>query len=466
MTWSHWSPEPRLGGTRFRLYPQAPYGSAEHEPETMWLSPPAGSLGPGPSDRRMHVIDPIGKQHPYGVSLTAYGTPFLFLPPWNGPIRAPALPDKDGHFDHLEIGTPEFEAAHAYGSIRFALDVWERYFGRRIPWHFRPQYESLEVVLLRELDNATSGFGFMEIGSDIRATGEAEPFSLNFDIIGHELGHLIIYAEVGLPADDAVDGEYFGFHEAAADLSALVATMHFDAVLDHLLETTRGNLYTFNELNRFAELSPHTQIRIASNDRKLSEFSAGWRDEHELSEPLTGAIFDILVDIFDDNLLERGLISPEVEDLFDRFERFPEYEGAIQSLFDDAYRGQGRDAGFREALVQARDYLGVALAETWTRLSPDRLHYAHVGEILIEVDRELSGGRFRQAIRNSLLWRDIGSAVVGPRLARPGAASHAFSARTLVPGHRHELPRMSYRERWQLARGQVQPSGGSLRSQG
>jgi hypothetical protein len=438
-------------GTRFRLFPQAPYGTAALPvPETIWLSPPAGTIGPGPQDDRMYVVDPLGKRQPYGLNLTAYGTPYLFLPPWRGPVRTPAMPDADGHFDYLEVGTPEFEAAHAYGSMRFALDIWERYFGRRINWHFRPQYASLEVALLRPLNNATAGFGFMEIGSSFTEAGEAPPFSLNFDVLGHELGHLIIYAEVGLPADDAIDGEYFGFHESAADLSAMVAAMHFDTVLDHLLETTHGNLYTFNELNRFAELSPQRQIRIASNDRKLSEFALGWRDEHALSEPLTGAIFDILIDVFDENLLDLGLISAEVEDLLDQFEQFPEYEGAIQALFDEAYLG--RHEGFREALVQARDYLGVALAETWTRLSPDYLRYAQVGEVLLEVDRELSGGRFRQAILNSLIRRDIGTAVVGPRLAPPGADSHAFSARTLLPEHRHELPPLSYRERWQVAR--------------
>jgi hypothetical protein len=438
-------------GTRFRLFPQAPYGTATlPAPETVWLSPAAGTIGPGPSDDRMYVIDPVGKRQPYGLNLTAYGTPYMSLPPWRGPIRSPAMPDSDGHFDHLEVGTPEFEAAHTYGSIRFALDVWERYFGRRINWHFRPPYESLEVALLRPLNNATAGFGFMEIGSSFTEAGQAHPFSLNFDVVAHELGHLIIYAAVGLPADNATGGEYFGFHEAAADVAALFATMHFDAVLDHLLETTHGNLYTFNELNRFAELSPYTQIRIASNDRKLSDFSIGWRDEHALSEPLTGAIFDILVDVFDENLLDRGLISPEVEDLLDQFERFPEYEGAIQSLFDEAYLG--RREGFRAALVQAREYLGVALAETWKRLSPDHLRYAHVGEILLEVDRELSGGRYRQAIINSLRRRDIGSAAVGPRLAPPDAESHALSARTLVPEHRHGLPPLSYRERWEIAR--------------
>ena len=137
------------------------------------------------------------------------------------------------------------------------------------------------MALLRPLNNATSGFGFMEIGSGFTEVGEANPFSLNFDVVAHELGHLIIYAEVGLPADDATDGEYFGFHEAAADLAALVATMHFDAVLDHLLETTQREFYTFNELNRFAERRRHyADPDRKSNDRKLSDFSAGWRDEH------------------------------------------------------------------------------------------------------------------------------------------------------------------------------------------
>ncbi len=128
---------------------------------------------------------------------------------------------------------------------------------------------------------------------------------------------------------------------------------------------------------------------------------------------------------------------------------------------------RARRAGFREALVQARDYLGVALAETWKRLSPDHLHYADVGEILLEVDRELSGGRYRRAIINSLRWREIGTAVVGPRLAPPGAYSHAVSARTLVPEHRHGLPPLSYRERWEIARRERRGQPGALpRSRG
>src|ERR671918_156516 len=233
-------------------------------------------------------------------------------PPWRGPIAPPVLPDRAGHFDYLEPGVPGFEAAHVFGCIRFALDVWEGYFGRPVPWHFRHEFDRLEIVLLPGFGNAHTGLGYLEVGSYFTPTGEAVPFSLNFDIIAHEVGHLIIYSEIGQPTDLSAVGEYYGFHESAADLVAIIAATHFDSVVDGLLANTRGNLYVLNRLNRIGEVSANSQIRLASNSVRLAAFANGWRGEHELSLPLTGAAFDILVDVFHEHLLERGAISAEV----------------------------------------------------------------------------------------------------------------------------------------------------------
>jgi hypothetical protein len=44
-------------------------------------------------------------------------------------------------------------------------------------------------------------------------------------------------------------------------VTALIAAMHFETLVRHLLEETHGNLYTHNELGGFAELSEGAQIR-------------------------------------------------------------------------------------------------------------------------------------------------------------------------------------------------------------
>jgi hypothetical protein len=398
----------------------------------------------------MFVVEPAAEKQPYGIGYGRYGSPYVYLPPWNGPAAPPILPDEEGHFDYLEPGMPEFEAAHVFGCARFVLDVWEGYFGRRIPWHFEPNLDRLEIALLPDYDNAQAGFGFLELGSYFLENDEKVPFTLNFDIVAHEIGHLIIASEVGIPTVETAESEYLGFHEAAADLVALVASAHFDSVLDQLLEQTAGNLYVLNRLNRIGEISGNKEIRIASNALHLSAFADGWVDEHDLSLPLTGAVFDVLVDVFHELLLERRLIGPEMEHLADLVERQPEYEALIQSLFDRTF--EENPDGFKGALVDARDQLGLYIAQALVRLSPHHLNYDDVAAVLLEIDEDVSGGRYQRLIARNFALRGIGSVRVGPRLQPPGADSHAFSARTLVPGVAARLPRMSYRERWALTR--------------
>lgn len=419
------------GGTRFRLFPQLPTLDQQGEPETVWVSSPAGSLMPGPADDRMYVLDPVGKEKAYGYYPGPGGSTFHYKPPWDGPTLPEATPSKDGHFDHLEIGTYEFEQAHAFGAIRFTMDIWERYFERPLGWHFQDYYDRLEILFLRGLDNAFAGFGSVEIGSYTLKTGELVEFGLSFDILSHELGHLIIYNEIGLPGTLDVNGEYFGFHESAADMVALISLLHFDSAVGGLLESSSGNLYSFNRLNRFGEVSDHEQLRSASNDKTLYDFSDGWVHEHRLSQVLTGALFDIWVDIFHELLLERGLISGELEDLSDRLEGDPEYQAIIQPLFDKAFSEQPQ--GFADALFESRDYMGFALAKIWKELQIETLDFADVFETFLEVDRKMSGGRYDRIIKTNMLRRGIGLISAGPRLAPPDEKSHAFSARTATP---------------------------------
>lgn len=395
----------RRTGTRVRLFAQSHYLQAFREPEIVWLAPPAGSVAPGPSDDRMYAVDPIGKDEPYE---------FPFLPPWRGPAHPSVEPDADGHFDYFDVSSREFVVTHMYGGIRRTLDIWDGYFGRRIEWQFRPHFDRLELIPVIDWDNAQSGYGFIETGFGPSQAGEAQAFCLNFDVLAHELGHSIMFSEVG--HDEAtMTGEYVGFQEAMGDMIALVSALHFDSVLGHTLMSAEGNLYAENETNRLAELSESAQVRVASNSRKLSEFEDGWSDPHHLALPLVGALFDCLVDVYQDHLLRAGLIDSELARLTNVTPYEELDEGEVHARYAEAYAG--RHEAFKTALIAARDYLGHCLVFVMTGTSPHHLRFADVGETLLAADRALSGGRYQDEFFQNLAWRDIGTAVVGPRLS-------------------------------------------------
>lgn len=395
----------RAQGTRFRLYPQTPVLETirMRGPETVWVSPPPGSIGPGPNDAQMYVSDAVGKP-PYA---------YPYLPPHRGPENPRVLPGRDGHFDHLGPDDPGFLAAHMYGTVRRVLDIWEGYLGRPVVWHFRDRYERLELVPLIDWDNSHTGYGFLETGYAEADDGRRHAYSLNFDVLAHEVGHIIIYAEVGAPQLAATTAEYHGFQESAADLVALVGALHFDSVVDRLLRNSHGNLYAPNEVGRIAELSDTRQIRTASHEYRMSDVADPRTPPslltqpqiHRLGEPLTGAVFDIFVEVFQSDLVAAGLIGEDLEALSYGVTDDHRLEDPIARGFARAY--QGRHAAFRAVLLDARDYLGALLVETWTRLSPDFLRFADVAGALIAADRALTGGRRQRIISESVAWRQI-----------------------------------------------------------
>ncbi|WP_416066951.1 hypothetical protein ACK9YZ_28505 [Rhizobium sp. ZK1] len=437
-------------GTRFRLFVQPPFEDARARPEIVEVSSPSGSLTAGPADDRMFVVEPVGKVGPYGVNRGPLGTPFMYLPPWTGRIIEPATPDARGNFDYLRPSMPGFEAAHVFGCVRFTLDVWERYLGQPITWHFRDHYDRLEISILPQWDNAQYGYGFLEVGSQFEKDGSILPFSLDFDVVAHEVGHAIIFSVLGVPDPAAEYPEYLGFQEAFSDCVSLIAAMHFPSVIDNVLEETHGNLYRANRLSRFSEFSPHRQIRSANNKRTMDEFAHGWKDEHELSQPLTGAIFDILVDIFHERLVARGLIARAVEDLADVAEFDPTVEASVQYAFDRAF--ERNSEGFVAALLEARDIVGAYLAETLWALAPDFLDYGDVAETMLAIDRSESGGQFARIITRNFRQRTIGVLHAGAHLKGGEHCSHVHSARILLPIDHFDLPKMSYREKVLLSR--------------
>ncbi|MEU4624648.1 hypothetical protein AB0G04_32335 [Actinoplanes sp. NPDC023801] len=411
-------------GTRFRIFPQPRFlrkadgsGPLFAGPETVTVSVEPSAMQAGPGDDRMFVVDAIGKL-PYNN---------FFRPPFRGSARPPVQPGEDGHFDHLDPASREFSAATMYATVRRVLDIWEDYFGRTIQWHFESDFDRLELIPLIEWDNAQSGYGFLEFGFGRKPNGTIDhdrPFCENFDVLAHELGHSIIFAEVGVPGSPTDEGiDYGGMHESAGDLVAIVASLHFHSLVDHLLDTTKGNLLTINGLDRVGELSDSREIRVALNSRRMSDVGD---QPHERSLPLTGAIFDTMVEVFQQDLVAKKLIS---EDLRTRSTNLPGTThdlADIQAGFADAYAGN--EAAFKDALLRARDYLGRLLAVTWSAVSPDFLTYHGILRAILSADREISGGAHAEVIRACFAWREIAPVPTSMLLRQHTVAACGFMA--------------------------------------
>jgi len=390
-------------GTRFRIFPQPRFlmkddgsGPVFPEPEVVTISVPPDKMQDGPADDRMFVID-AGNKLPYNQ---------FFRPPYRGTALPPVKAGRDRHFTHLDPNSREFSAATMYATVRRVLDIWEDYFGHRLEWHFETDFARLEMIPLIEWDNAQSGYGFLEFGYGRAPNGTIDhtrPYCENFDVLAHELGHSIIYSEVGepsSPADDAID--YGGMHESGGDLVAIIGSLHFDSVVDFLLFTTKGNLLTINGLDRVGELSDSREIRVAFNSRRMSDVGD---EPHERSLPLTGAIFDTMVEVFQQDLVGRKLIEEELRELSTNLPGSSEDLAKIQADFEAAYTGH--EAEFKEALLLARDYLGRLLAVTWGSLSPDFMSYHDVLRGLLRADQEITGGANQPIIRACFAWREI-----------------------------------------------------------
>jgi hypothetical protein len=65
------------------------------------------------------------------------------------------------------------------------------------------------------------------------------------------------------------------------------------------------------------------------------------------------------------------------------------------------------DPGFKDALLDATDYLGRLLAVAWGNLSPDFLTYHEILRSLLRADRDVSSGQHQETIRECFAWREI-----------------------------------------------------------
>lgn len=382
-------------GTRFLLYPQFSFRK-ELRPDVVYISIPKEIIKEGPSDDRLYVVRAKGKDKYSGT----------VFPPYNGPQDLGVKAGPDGHFDHLNLDDPGFDCASMYASVRRILDIWEDYFGHAIYWFFSPMFPRLELIPNVLFSNAQAGYGYIEFGFQKKGEGfdTDQPLCRNFDIIAHEFGHILIYSIVQIPKDNPYTNVYYrALHESFADMIAIVSSLHFESVIDYLMKTTMGNLFSVNILERIGDLADDKQLRNAFNDKKMSDVST---QPHELSLPLTGAIFDIFVEIFQTKLLEKSLISAQLARRAS-FDISKQQDGSLlKEEFEKCYKGN--EELFKRCLMESRDYLGLLIAKTLSGFDPHLMTFYTVFDKIMRADIQLKEN-YQQLIRDCFFWREIGN---------------------------------------------------------
>ncbi len=400
---------PLRTGARFRLFPNYAEGFAE--PEVVELSLPVGMVRAGPSDPWMYTVIPVEKAGPYD--------PPRYSPPYQGAVHQPAMPGPDGNFDHIPVETEQFLAAHLYGTARWTLDIWEHYLGRRVVWWDAEIHPQLELITMVQWANAQSGPGFLETGRQVNRFGRTAPYCLNYDVIAHETGHAILFSQIGVPRPDQVSVPFLAFHESFADLVALIGVLHFHSVCTRLLEQTDGNLYVLNLVSRIGETSDTEQIRRADNVATMDDVAeislapdGTWidptgrhRNQHAIAEPLTGAIFDILVEIYQDGLVRRRLIAPNWDP---RGWSRDEVNTAMDRIHGESARAFARfTRGFYAALTDARHIVGQCMAHVMLTLHPETLTFGRVAARFLEAAAALGQAPILPELLDHFLWRGI-----------------------------------------------------------
>jgi hypothetical protein len=381
-------------GTRFLLYPQSPTTPGYDKPELVWISDKQGSIQPGPQNARMYVVDPVTPKEPYT---------YPYLPPFIGAKAPPVEPSPDGHFDHIDPKSRAFLGVHVFGCVARTLDVWEGYLGNRINWHFADTYERLEIIPLIEWENAQSGYGMLEFGFKPTPGGERDMYALNFDIIAHEIGHSILFSEIGLPPVNVPPGpDLFAYHEGVSDLVSLIGMLHFDTAMDRLLRRGSGNLMAMNELNRVGELADERQIRIAGNARKMSDVG---NDVHDRSRPFTGGFFDAVIQTYHDIAVSQGLVDLPHGSIGEARDIDPDLEQTYARAFEADY--DLKHFQLKAALCDARDIMALGLAKSWSRLDSGNLTYADAAFAVCDALQENGHGNVAETVVECLAWREI-----------------------------------------------------------
>jgi hypothetical protein len=306
--------------------PSAPY--RQHRKVAQLLDepgeprPPAGEQPAPPSVPLPYAFGArvlMWKQDP---SVAEIGTRKAFLPGivLAGPRDArivlgdgidPVAPNAFGDFVTMP-DTPQFDAVHTFAVVRQTLTMYQRALSAAsnempLPWQWNSSVDTAPIqVFPYGLPNVMNAFysrsqNCLKFG-DFVPSGQADRVYTcrSFDIVSHETGHAVLdgLKPQWLQADNPP--QTGGLHESFGDLTAIFLALSQLDQCEAVVAQTKARLHDKTFLADIAEqfglaLGSSTGLRNADNDLTLADAGT---EVHAISQVFTGAVYDILADLF------------------------------------------------------------------------------------------------------------------------------------------------------------------------
>ena len=301
--------------------PSAPY--REHRKTAQLIQQPGVPRAPeqktpSPFPPGSRVL--IWKQDP---SVSDLGTRKSFLPgvvlqgprdariASGAPGIAPVSPNAFGDFI-LSPNTDQFDAVHTFAIVRQTLTMYQRALASGdseapLPWQWNSASNTQPLqVFPHGLPNVMNAYysrsdQALKFGDFIPSGATERVYTCrSLDIVSHETGHAVLDGLKPHWLLSTNPPQTGGLHEAFGDLTAIFLTLSQLDQVEAIIAQTRADLHDKTFLADMAEqfglaLGRPNGLRNADNDLKLSEAGT---EVHAISQVFTGAIYDILADIF------------------------------------------------------------------------------------------------------------------------------------------------------------------------
>ena len=221
----------------------------------------------------------------------------------------PAIPPNAmGDFIQTPL-TPEFDAVHAFAVVRGTLTMYQRALAAggapaTVPWQWNTPTVADPIQVFPRHSNMQNAFysrtGRLLAFGFFPKAGATIFTCRSLDIVAHETGHAVLD---GLKPNWLLSGnppQTGALHEAFGDLTAIFATLSQLDQVEAVIAQTKANLHNKTFLADLAEefglaLGQPMGLRNADNDLKLGQVG---NEVHALSQVFTGAMYDIVADIF------------------------------------------------------------------------------------------------------------------------------------------------------------------------